>query len=544
MTYENDIPEYALQPARAPKVIPAEAIYHTQKITYPAAEQAVTYQFEEDILVPDTKPDMREILLMDASADIMPSEKKVSPKTDDLLNITGTITIQTIYDAESEGQEPISIISKVPYKYQWSLNPMDQAEGMFACSVKNLDYMIVNERKFRIKVTLEFTGQLFSQREFSFFAGLKDEPLEMKQSQVSMTCLDLIKKDEVSIDETFKGKDSSLKPEYVLKQDFTITENYRQITTEKVVINGFLFCSLLYAATPPDGSESDCPIICHHNQRIEFTQFIPIEKEHRDKSWNAVKTFFNSKDLSVAIDHGEEEGAEVCFHIRGNVETRVELYEMRRQDIITDAYHREKNFQFRTTKKEISNIADSAMSETSLREIINLPEGIKASDAVYAAGKILDCRCACERGKIVVNGSLSCCALWKDLEGNYHANKTVPDFRGTVDMEKASASQRAFCRPIMKSVWAELINEKQIEINCVILLCVDLYDDSEVILLEQPCFGEQPSEKEYPMAIVTLKKEETLWDLAKRYHTTEAHIRSANNLEETPEENRRLLIVK
>lgn len=46
------------------------------------------------------------------------------------------------------------------------------------------------------------------------------------------------------------------------------------------------------------------------------------------------------------------------------------------------------------------------------------------------------------------------------------------------------------------------------------------------------------------MAIVTLKKEETLWDLAKRYHTTEAHIRSANNLEETPEENRRLLIVK
>ena len=29
MTYEKDIPEYALQPAKAPKTVPAEAIYHT-----------------------------------------------------------------------------------------------------------------------------------------------------------------------------------------------------------------------------------------------------------------------------------------------------------------------------------------------------------------------------------------------------------------------------------------------------------------------------------------------------------------------------------
>ena len=52
MTYENDIPEYALQPARAPKVIEAEAICDTERITYPAEEQTVVYQFEEDILVP------------------------------------------------------------------------------------------------------------------------------------------------------------------------------------------------------------------------------------------------------------------------------------------------------------------------------------------------------------------------------------------------------------------------------------------------------------------------------------------------------------
>lgn len=543
MIHENDIPEYALQPARAPKITPADAIYHTQKIVYPSEEQTVTYQFEEDILVPDTKPDMRAILLMDASCDIMPTEKKVSPKTDDLLNITGTVTIQTIYDSESDQREPISITSRVPYKYQWSLNPVDQAEGIFQCHVKSLEFMIVNERKFRVKVTLEFTGQLFCQQEFQFFDGLKEEPLETKKKQVSMTCLDLVKKDETSIDETFSCKDSSLKPEYILKQDFVITENYRQVTTEKVVINGFIFCSLLYSATCPDNDEQGS-LICHHNQRIEFTQFIPIEKEHRGKNWSAVKAFFTNKDLLVTIDRGEEEDGQVQFRIKGDVQTRIELYEMCQKDVIIDAYHREKNFQFQVTGKHVSNISDSAMSETTVREIISLPEGIKASDAVYCSGRILDCQCSCERGRIVVTGSVCCFALWKDPDGGFHTEKTVPTFRGIVDMERASTGQKAVCRPVVKTAWVELINEKQIEINCVIGLYVELYNNSEITLLEQPCFTEQTAEKEYPMVVVTMKKGETLWDLAKRYRTTETSIRIANSLEDEAQPGQRLLIIR
>ena len=337
MTYENDIPEYALQPARAPKVIEAEAICDTERITYPAEEQTVVYQFEEDILVPDTKPDMREILLMDASADILPAEKRVSPKTDDLLNITGVITLQTIYNSESEDREPVSITSKVPYKYQWSLNPMEQAEGVFEPGVRNVEYMIVNERKFRVKITLEFTARLFCEKEMQFFEGLKDEPLQMKRESAAMTCLALVKKDEVSVDETFSAKEPGLRPKYILKQDFSVMENYRQITTEKVVINGFVFCSLLYSAEAA-GEEEGRTAICQHNQRIEFTQFVPLEKENRGKNWSSVRTFFNSRDLTVSIEQDEEDGEDVRFRIKGSVQARVELYERRERTVITDAY--------------------------------------------------------------------------------------------------------------------------------------------------------------------------------------------------------------
>lgn len=543
MSHENEIPEYALQPARAPKITEAEAVYDTEKTVHPEKEMRVTYQFEEDILVPDVKADMREILLMYADCDITPSEKKIAPKTDDLLNITGTITLQTIYDAESEDSEPVAITSRIPYKYQWDLNPAEQAEGVFGCRVKNLEYMIINERKFRVKVMLEFTGQLFAAKTFAFFSGLKDEELEMQERPVAITCMGLVKKDELSIDETFKAKDSGMRPEFILKQDFAITENYRQVTTEKIVINGFLFCSILYSAISSEDGEGRT-VLCQHNQRIEFTQFVSVEKEHRGKTWSAVKTFFNNKDLHVGIEHEEENPDEIHFRIKGDIRTRVELYETRQRNIIADAYHREKEFDCRFSTLKLSNASGNAMAETSIREIVSLPEGMKASEAVYCLGKIISCQCDSEKGRVVVTGTASCNAMWRDDEGRYHVEKIIPDFRGVVDLESARTGQQTGVTPMIKTAWVEMINEKQLEVNCTIQLCVDTFEESEIVFLENPCFVDKVKGKVYPMVIVSVQPGETLWTLAKRYRTTEEHIRIANQLEGEAEPGRRLLIVK
>ena len=46
------------------------------------------------------------------------------------------------------------------------------------------------------------------------------------------------------------------------------------------------------------------------------------------------------------------------------------------------------------------------------------------------------------------------------------------------------------------------------------------------------------------MVIVTMKSTESLWELAKRYRTTEEQIREANQLEDMPKAGQRLLIIK
>lgn len=543
MTYEKDIPDYALQPAKAPKIIPAEAIYNKEKITYPAEEQRMVYQFEEDILVPDIKADMREILLMDGSADLAVMQKKLTPKIDDLVNMTGTLNIQTIYNAENGDVQPVAITSRIPYKYQWALNPQDPAEALFSCRIKRLDAMIINERKFRVKVSLEFSAQMFADREFQFFSGLRDETLQMKKSETALTCLGLIKSDEVSVDETFRAKDAGVRPESILKQDFAITENYRQVTGEKIVINGFIFASLLYSGSQPDGEIRRSGIF-QHNQRVEFTQFIPIEKEKRRKNWSAVRTEFTGKNLTASIGFDEEKPEDAYFRLSGEVKTRVELYESRRREIVTDAYHREKNFACSLTTTTVSNLSDGAVSETAVREVVSLPEGMKAAEAVYCNARVLECQCSSEKGRVVVSGEALIQALWKDQESVFHGTRMTADFRGSVEMDGAFAGQKATARPQVKSAWVELISDRQLEVNASVVLGVETFDDGEVILVENPHFGETSAARDYPMVIAAMKETESLWDVAKRYRTTEENIRLANHLEGEPAAGQRLLIVK
>ena len=298
------------------------------------------YEFEEDILVPDTKADMGEILFMNADCDVTPSEKKILPRVDDLLNLTGVITIQTLYNPEGKGECPVSITSKVPYKYQWNLNVTEQADGIFSCKVKEIEHRIINERKFRVKITLEFSSLLFCEKEFDFFDGLQEGSLEMKKAEVSFGCLSTVKKSTVNIDESFSAKEGDADVKCILRQNWELVENYRQVTSEKIVINGAVLLSFLYL-TEMEGT----PALCSSQHKIEFTEFVPMEKQLRKKKWQAISVTFDNGAFHSVLDW-EEESGQGKIHTTGSFQMGIYLYEQREQEMVVDAYHLTKDFQY------------------------------------------------------------------------------------------------------------------------------------------------------------------------------------------------------
>ena len=88
MTYEKGIPDYAMVPAKEMEervIVPITkgAIYSPVQVTNITEKPKTTITLEEDILVPDTKPDLREILMIDGKSHLAvkacPCKKIVSP---------------------------------------------------------------------------------------------------------------------------------------------------------------------------------------------------------------------------------------------------------------------------------------------------------------------------------------------------------------------------------------------------------------------------------------------------------------------------------
>ena len=101
MTYEKDIPDYAMVPAREIEekvIVPVtgNAVYTPVQVTNITEKPKTVITIEEDILVPDTKPDLREILLIDGNPRLSSREIDCINKTDDYIGISGEVELQTL----------------------------------------------------------------------------------------------------------------------------------------------------------------------------------------------------------------------------------------------------------------------------------------------------------------------------------------------------------------------------------------------------------------------------------------------------------------
>lgn len=159
MTYEKEIPEYAMVPAkemeeRVITPVGKEAVYTEVQLTNISQKPKTMITIEEDILVPDTKPDLARILLIDGTP--RPSNRRLGPveKGEDSLSLSGEIELQTLYLPEKqEGAETvISVQTRVPFQEQCHIALTPESTLQLEIHVEKIEYMVINERKYRVKI--------------------------------------------------------------------------------------------------------------------------------------------------------------------------------------------------------------------------------------------------------------------------------------------------------------------------------------------------------------------------------------------------------
>ena len=546
MTYEKDIPDYAMVPAREIEekvIVPVtgNAVYTPVQVTNITEKPKTVITIEEDILVPDTKPDLREILLIDGNPRLSSREIDCINKTDDYIGLSGEVELQTLYVPENrETAGPvIAVQTRVPFKERWHTDIAPGATLIMDCRAEKIEYMVINERKYRVKISLAIMARECVDRKIDIFEGINGEEIQMLKERVEITSISLRKKDTLTISENLEIKEDG-NPESILKQDINVVENYKQITAEKVVINGFIFVNLLY--TVSGDSPWDC--IRQVQERVEFTQFIPIKQQGASG-----RVCFDGSGLRVKLVQDEDLGE--VFRLEGEIITYAELYAGTERDIIVDGYHRKKDFICDFSEERSRTPVAAAAGEASVREIISPDAAYGEIDKIlYTTGEILESESRGEQGKVITEGTLQakmiCMSLREEEEPQMFSIRQEVPFRVVTAVPQMTGGEIISARTHVRDIWAEKINGKQMEFNASVMAEAEIMREVSFKVLTNPAFEESTSKESMaPMVVYVAGENENLWKIAKKFKTSVESVAKLNQLEDGEiSEGRKLLIIR
>lgn len=507
------------------------------------AQQLETRVFiEEDILVPDIKPDLASILSMDGKAILSGKDFQITQE-DESLRITGEVSLQTIYLPDEKEEEPIVMIaSRLPFKTEWQVNASPVSYLAVTPVVEKLEYLVVNERKFRTKITLKLLLKEYTEKTLNLFENLKGDQIELKKEKIHLTHIALRKTEDMEISEQFSTKDGDSIPVKLLKYDINVVENHKQVTSDKMVINGTMMCNILYMArTEKEGEIKEAPEFLQN--KVDFTQFILLENIEKTAG---CKINFNEKDLILKLDETEETPQ---FALSGTIHTSLELYEPIEKEVVADFYHKTNDTTCDREEKNIRSVVTSGSTESSAREIAAIPEDHGTTGKIlYLSGVIKESQSTMENGRSRTEGIVECqlLCMGDGEEGKpFSVTQEIP-FRGTVELPDGKSDMEAESRLFIRDLWFDKINERQVELNVGILIETEVIENKKLTLVKNPCMIESKSMPSAPMVIYITKKGDTLWNIAKKYKSSIESIMKINELSENEvmKQGTRLLVVK
>ena len=570
MTYEKEIPDFALVPAREPEErvltpITQGAIYAPVQVTNITEKPKTTFMIEEDILVPDTRPDLKKILMMTGQVHLAEREVTAMAGKDDAVSITGDVQLQTLYLPEKNGVHGpvLSITSRMSFREPGHISLAPGASMLLEAEIEKIEYMVINERKFRVKITMCIRAWEYDDSRIDLFEGLATESLETLRDTVEITSVALRKKDILSIQEDLEIKEGEM-PQTILMQNLSVVENYKQASAEKVVVNGFIYISLLYsspgssAGENADGkagtgeaesAEGEPLYLCQMQDRVEFTQFIPLTQAG---TWSGSNVCFDGSDLKVRLVKNEE-GRDV-FRLEGDIITWITLYRNVEKEVITDAYHREKQFVCDFEETSCRTLVGVAAGEATIREVIPLESTREeVEQVIFVSGEVIRSESRPETGKIItegiVLGKLICKSRAEDADeagyGFFSLQQEIP-FRCVTAVPQMNGEEKISSRVYLKDLWAEKISGKQAEFNSVVLVCSEVMRQAPFQLLKNPAFEETRTGRDRrSMAVYIVRPGDTLWSVARKFQSTVDLICQVNQIgDERLHPGQKLLILR
>ena len=210
-----------------------------------AASGSSQILLEGDMIVPDSKPDLQELLRCQGNVKIR--EKRV---TDDRISFSGDLEISVLYRAKN-GERPLyAMQASLPLEDFLHIDGLEKdMETSLDAVPEHLDCQIINDRKIGVKAVLGVIATGERQNHTEILSGISGEGIESLQGILRMEQNTAPLKDRLTVKEEITLP--SAKPEIadVLWQTIDLIEQDIRAMDGKVMVRGNLRICMLYCDT-------------------------------------------------------------------------------------------------------------------------------------------------------------------------------------------------------------------------------------------------------------------------------------------------------
>ncbi len=475
---------------------------------------------EDDTIIPDIKPDI--LNAISTNGNVCVYKKEV---LDGKIRIDGTVNVYVMYLADSDSDTIRGVNTNIDFTHILDIESCKSDMNLDEkISIKTIECKVLNGRKINVKVGLELETTIYSEDNIEIITGVNNiENIQMLNQQLTINSLlgtgnsKAYAKDTILIDDTDNLAE-------ILKCNLDIVNKDIKISYNKILAKADVNIQMLYLTEENRLKTKDC--------MIPVMGFIDMPNISED---NVCDIDYSLSNMVIKPNQASEHS----IYIEAEVSLSAKVYENRNIDIIQDLYCPTNDLKFK--KKEVKTMLDkNNIKETcNIRQKVSVPE--IGSHQLYN----VDLRTVINNtnimnNKVMYEGEIELNFVFgsDNISGIDTKMQKIP-FDFTVEIDNLKKDNKLSTNIEVTMQDFILIGDGNIDTKIDLLFDIGMYNTANINVIDEITSEDNIKNNPYSMTIYFVKKEDTLWNIAKRFKSTKEDIMRINEIDDESKITRR-----
>lgn len=500
--------------------MPLELAKETMVWREEAGEQVSQILLEGDMIVPDSKPDLREILRCEGRVQI--KDKRVN---DERIGFSGELEVWVLYAAKN-GEQPLYTMKvSLPMEDFIHMDGLQKdMEVSLEAELEHLDCEIVNDRKLSVKAVIGVEAEAEQKRSAEILCSAEGEGIECLKGCLRMEADTAEIKDRFTIREELALPAAKPEISEILWEGAALTEQDVRPMEGKATVRGNLKINLLYVDSQGN--------LGSFTEKIPFSGYLEGEAiEPR----TAVDTRLWIEEMKLT-PQTDEDGEARQLAVDVTVGAELKGREPVEQEILLDAYSPKGTVEIARETVSYPLTIANGRNQFTLKERVQLENGeapMLRVEEVWGDVRLEDARTGTD--SVEAEGVLSLAALYycEDDETPVCIIRRGYPFTQTIELKGVEEGDEAEVELRLEDMDFQILSEREGELRATLTMetRVRRRETAETvtdITMEENAEGQISAAS---AVIYMVQPGDSLWSIAKKYHTTMEDILAVNEIE-------------